>query len=308
MPLTLEEETKLKKRAASLSVVSNSTLIVMKLIAGAITGSFSIISEAIHSLSDLLASIIAFFAVKKASMPADKDHDFGHGKYEDFSGLIEGILIIGAAIYIVYESVDKIIMNHHSEISVNAAIYVMFFSVIVNIFVSAHLFKVAKRTGSVAIFADAEHLRTDVYTSVGVMLGLVLIKYTGLHLLDPLIAMFVAVLILQAGLSICRKTVANLLDTSLSAKEEDEIKNAVYGLKTDTKFSIKEIKTRRSGARVNIEMTICVNGNTTVSESHNFCNKVENILSEKIGNTDTVIHIEPTTDSVEQAKQVKSAG
>lgn len=185
MPLTLEEETKLKKRAASLSVVSNSTLIVMKLIAGAITGSFSIISEAIHSLSDLLASIIAFFAVKKASMPADKDHDFGHGKYEDFSGLIEGILIIGAAIYIVYESVDKIIMNHHSEISVNAAIYVMFFSVIVNIFVSAHLFKVAKRTGSVAIFADAEHLRTDVYTSVGVMLGLVLIKYTGLHILDP---------------------------------------------------------------------------------------------------------------------------
>lgn len=305
MPLDIEQETKIKKKAASISVLSNSSLIILKLIAGFVTGSFSIISEAIHSLSDLLASIIAFFAVKKASMPADKDHDFGHGKYEDFSGLIEGVLIIGAAIYIVYESVDKIILGHHSEISVNAAIYVMFFSVIVNILVSTHLFRVAKKTGSVAIFADAEHLRTDVYTSVGVMLGLVLIKYTGLHILDPLIAMFVAVLILQAGISICRKTVANLLDTSLSTSEEDDIKNAVYGLETETKYSIIGLKTRRSGARVNIEMTICMDGNTTVLESHNFCNKVENILSEKIGNTDTVIHIEPQVEQVEQKKEVQ---
>lgn len=305
MPLDIEQETKIKKKAASISVLSNSSLIILKLIAGFVTGSFSIISEAIHSLSDLLASIIAFFAVKKASMPADKDHDFGHGKYEDFSGLIEGVLIIGAAIYIVYESVDKIILGHHSEISVNAAIYVMFFSVIVNILVSTHLFRVAKKTGSVAIFADAEHLRTDVYTSVGVMLGLVLIKYTGLHILDPLIAMFVAVLILQAGISICRKTVANLLDTSLSTSEEDDIKNAVYGLETETKYSIIGLKTRRSGARVNIEMTICMDGNTTVLESHNFCNKVENILSEKIGNTDTVIHIEPQVEQVEQKEEVQ---
>ena len=284
---------KINEKAAKLSIFSNSSLILLKLIAGVITNSFSIISEAIHSMSDLLASFIAFFAVKKSAMPADKDHAFGHGKYEDFSGLIEGALIILAGLYIVYEASKKLISQTQHQISVDLAIYIMLFSVIINALVSNHLFKTAKKTGSIALFADAEHLRTDIYTSLGVVVGLFLIKITNIHILDPIIALIVAVLILQAGYSICKKTVSNLLDESLSEKEEQEIIYAINLLKNSCEFKIHKLKTRKSGARKNIEITICVNGDMSVKDSHKFCNEVENILSEKIGNTDTIIHIEP---------------
>ncbi len=284
---------KINEKAAKLSIFSNSSLILLKLIAGVITNSFSIISEAIHSMSDLLASFIAFFAVKKSAMPADKDHAFGHGKYEDFSGLIEGALIILAGLYIVYEASKKLISQTQHQISVDLAIYIMLFSVIINAFVSYQLFKTAKKTGSIALFADAEHLRTDIYTSLGVVVGLFLIKITNIHILDPIIALIVAVLILQAGYSICKKTVSNLLDESLSEKEEQEIIYAINLLKNSCEFKIHKLKTRKSGARKNIEITICVNGDMSVKDSHKFCNEVENILSEKIGNTDTIIHIEP---------------
>ena len=284
---------KINEKAAKLSIFSNSSLILLKLIAGVITNSFSIISEAIHSMSDLLASFIAFFAVKKSAMPADKDHAFGHGKYEDFSGLIEGALIILAGLYIVYEASKKLISQTQPQISVDLAIYIMLFSVIINALVSNHLFKTAKKTGSIALFADAEHLRTDIYTSLGVVVGLFLIKITNIHILDPIIALIVAVLILQAGYLICKKTVSNLLDESLSEKEEQEIIYAINLLKNSCEFKIHKLKTRKSGARKNIEITICVNGDMSVKDSHKFCNEVENILSEKIGNTDTIIHIEP---------------
>ena len=284
---------KINEKAAKLSIFSNSSLIILKLIAGIITNSFSIISEAIHSMSDLLASFIAFFAVKKSAMPADKDHAFGHGKYEDFSGLIEGALIILAGFYIVFEASKKLITQTQPQISIDLAIYIMIFSVVINAIVSSHLFKTAKKTGSIALFADAEHLRTDIYTSLGVVIGLFLIKITNIHILDPIIALIVAVLILQAGFAICKKTISNLLDESLSEKEEQEIIYAINLLKNNCEFEIHKLKTRKSGARKNIEITICVNGDMSVKDSHKFCNEVENILSEKIGNTDTIIHIEP---------------
>lgn len=295
--MKINDDIKLKQRAAGLSVLSNTILIILKFVTGVVTGSFSVISEAIHSMSDLLASFIAFFAVKKASEPADKEHAFGHGKYEDFSGLIEGFLIILASVYILLESSIKIINGKYEAVDVDIAIYVMLFSVFANIFVSAYLFRCAKQTGSIALYADAEHLRTDVYTAVGVMAGLALIKITGLHIIDPLIAILVAVLIWEAGFKICRKTVADLLDTSLSVGEEKEIEETVNSVKNAGMFRLCELKTRRSGVRKQIELKICVNGDMTVKESHEFCNEVENALSEKIGNTDTIIHIEPICEN-----------
>lgn len=295
--MKINDDIKLKQRAAGLSVLSNTILIILKFVTGIVTGSFSVISEAIHSMSDLLASFIAFFAVKKASEPADKEHAFGHGKYEDFSGLIEGFLIILASVYILWESSMKIISGKYEAVEVDIAIYVMLFSVFANIFVSAYLFRCAKQTGSIALYADAEHLRTDVYTAVGVMAGLALIKITGLHIIDPLIAILVAVLIWEAGFKICRKTVADLLDTSLTVEEEKEIEETINSVKNAGMFKLCELKTRRSGVRKQIELKICVNGDMTVKESHEFCNEVETALSEKIGNTDTIIHIEPICEN-----------
>ena len=193
-----------KKFAALMSILSNSSLIILKIIAGVITGSIGIISEAIHSCSDLLASFIAFFSISKASEPADLEHQYGHGKYEDFAGLTEGLLIIWAALYIVVEAVKKINNPNLHEMDVNVGLVVMLISVIANIVVSKYLFKIAKKSDSVALFADGEHLRTDVYSSLAVFLGLLTVKLTGNAIFDPIIAIVVAIIIFIAGYKIGR--------------------------------------------------------------------------------------------------------
>ena len=246
----------LKKNTAKISVFSNLFLIIMKFIAGFVTGSFSIISEALHSATDLLAAYIAYFAVKKSAKSTDNDHPFGHGKYEDFSGLIEGCLINIAAIYILYEAGRKIIMQEHNIMNIDIAAGVMIFSVIVNILVSENLFRVAKKTGSIALYADAEHLRVDVYTSFGVAFGMLLIKFTGIHILDSLIALIVAVMISHTGIQICKKAVGNLLDVGLPENNVKEIKNIVASFAEEGVCGIGRIKTRTSGPRKNIELVI----------------------------------------------------
>ncbi len=283
----------LKKNTAKISVFSNLFLIIMKFIAGFVTGSFSIISEALHSATDLLAAYIAYFAVKKSAKSADNDHPFGHGKYEDFSGLIEGCLINIAAIYILYEAGRKIIMQEHNIMNIDIAAGVMIFSVIVNILVSENLFRVAKKTGSIALYADAEHLRVDVYTSFGVAFGMLLIKFTGIHILDSLIALIVAVMISHTGIQICKKAVGNLLDVGLPENNVKEIKNIVASFAEEGVCGIGRIKTRTSGPRKNIELVIYVKGSMTVKESHDICNKVEARLRTQFGEVDTMIHIEP---------------
>ena len=146
-----------------MSISSNAFIIILKFIAGSISGSISIISEAIHSLSDFLASVLTFFAVIKSSEPADKTHPFGHGKYEDMSGFIEGGLIIFAGFYIIWEALKKIIFHQTVEVDTTLGICVMLFAVVANIFVSSYLFKVAEKSDSVSLHADGEHLRTDVF-------------------------------------------------------------------------------------------------------------------------------------------------
>lgn len=293
-------ETKLKKNTAKLSLLSNSILIVIKLIAGFLSGSFGIISEAIHSGTDCLASYIAYFAVKKSSESPDRKHQFGHGKYEDLSGLIEGVLINIAAVYILMEAGRKIITDNHNVLNIDIATYVMIFSVIVNIAVSTVLFKVAKKTGSIALYADGEHLRTDVYTSLGVALGMIMIKLTGIHILDAMIALVVAVMIFHTGLKICQKSAANLLDEGLPEADIVKIREVVKSFTNEGILESCKIKTRTSGPRINIELTIYAQETMTVKESHRICNEIEAKLNTTFNKVDTIIHIEPTLNCLSE--------
>ena len=288
----------LKKNTAKISIFSNLALIIIKFIAGFVSGSVSIISEALHSMSDCLASFIAYFAVKKSAKSADKHHQFGHGKYEDLSGLIEGVLINLAALYILYEAINKIITGDFVVDNVLVAAGVMFLSVVVNIVVSTILFKVAKKTGSIALYADAEHLRTDIYTSLGVALGMILIKLTDIHILDSIIAIIVVVMIFHAGLVLCRKAVGNLLDEGLPEEDINKINNIVKLFKDDGVYEMCKIKTRTSGPRKNIELVIYVKGSMTVKESHDICNKIEACLRAEFGEVDVMIHIEPKCNAM----------
>ena len=160
-----------KKFAAGLSITSNALIITAKILAGKVSGSISIISEAIHSLSDFLASILTFFAVTRSAEPADKSHPFGHGKYEDMSGFIEGGLIIFAGFYIIYEAAIKLLNGYTIESNSMLGIYVMLFAVVANFLVSKYLFYVAHKSDSVSLLADAEHLSTDIFSSLGVLIG-----------------------------------------------------------------------------------------------------------------------------------------
>lgn len=282
-----------KKLAAGLSITSNAVIIILKLIAGVISGSISIISEAIHSLSDFLASVLTFFAVMKSSEPADREHPFGHGKYEDMSGFIEGGLIIFAAFYIMYEAGKKLCMNKPFEVDTTLGIAVMLFAVVANFVVSSILFKVAKKSNSISLFADGEHLRTDIYSSLGVMVGLILIKVTGIHILDPIIAILVALFILKAGFSISKETLNNLLDGSLPAEDLKSIEEIIHSYKSDYTLDFKNLKARRCGPSTDIELTMLFPKDMTIEQCHDICDEVEELIRQKLGHVTIMIHAEP---------------
>ncbi len=282
-----------KKLVAGLSITSNAIIIILKLIAGSISGSISIISEAIHSMSDFLASVLTFFAVMKSSEPADKTHPFGHGKYEDMSGFIEGGLIIFAGMFIIWEACKKLFFHQTIEVDTSLGIAVMLFAVVANIIVSTYLFKVAKKSDSVSLHADGEHLRTDVYSSLGVLLGLVLIKLTGVAILDPIIAILVAIFVLKAGFEISKETLNNLLDGTLPIEDIETIKEIIKTYNNSCLRGFKNLKARRSGPLKDIEITMLFPKDMTISECHKICDEIESLLKQRLGNCDILIHAEP---------------
>ncbi len=286
--MKIEQE---KKFAAGLSITSNSIIILLKIIAGIISGSISIISEAIHSISDFLASVLTFFAVSRSSEPADKDHPFGHGKYEDMSGFIEGGLIIFAGFYIIYEALSKLVSGYSINTESMLGIYVMAFAVIANFIVSSYLFYVAKKSDSVSLYADAQHLRTDIFSSLGVLIGLVLIKITGIVALDSIIALIVAVVIMKTGFSISKDTLNNLLDGTLP---EEDISKIEKILKNNCSIKgYKDLKARKAGQCKDIELTIFFEPDLTISECHKTCDEIENEMKNILHNADITIHAEP---------------
>lgn len=280
-----------KSKWALLSVVSNTTLIVLKVIAGVLSGSVSIISEAIHSGMDLAASFIAFFSVRQSSKPADREHPYGHGKIENFSAISEGILIFIAAGLIVKEAVKKIYAPAEIE-QAALAIAVMLGASAVNYLVSNKLYQVAREEDSMALEADALHLKTDVYTSLGVAAGLILIKATGLVILDSIAAILVALLIFKEAWDLCKSALEYLLDSKLSDAEEAEIIKVIE--KHCHQFKdFHKLKTRKSGSMKHIDFHISVDPHLTVEETHEIVGCLKKAMWEEFKNTRVNIHVDP---------------
>ena len=282
-----------KKFVAGLSIVSNVALTALKVFAGIISGSLSIISEAIHSMSDLLASFLTFFSVMKSSQPADDDHPYGHGKYEDMSGFIEGALIVLAAIYIIYEASKKIIMGHTIILENNVGIIVMSIAVLMNFIVSTMILKIAKESNSVSLYADGQHLRTDIYSSFGVLLGLIIIKITGYTLIDPIIAILVGVFIYKIGYTISKKTMQNLLDHSLPSQDIEKIKYIVSCFKDEVILKENSIKARQVGPTTDIDLILQFSKDTSICQCHKICDEIEKQIQLIYPNCSISIHPEP---------------
>ena len=276
---------------AKLSVGSNTFLIIIKFIVGFLSNSVSIISEAIHSTMDLAASIIAYISIRLSARPPDKGHPYGHDKIENVSGVAEALLIIMASAYIVFEAVKKLINHQHVQ-NVGWGFAVMMISAVVNTIVSAKLYKVARAEESVALEADALHLKADVYTSLGVAGGLLILWITDLHFLDPLVAIFIALMILKEAFDMLKSAYQPLIDTQLSEEEIEKIK-IVIDRYSDTFVDIHELRTRRSGKIKHIDLHLTAPEKMTIKEYHEVCDRIEKEIDALLKNTDVLIHVEP---------------
>jgi len=284
----------IKSKAALLSVISNTVLISLKICAGVLSGSVSILSEAIHSGIDLIASFIALFSVTVSSKPPDKQHPYGHGKIENISATVEGLLIFIAAGLIIKEAIGKL-YDPHPLSATMVAVGVMFLSAVVNIFVSSALYKVAKQENSVALEADALHLKTDVYTSAGVGIGILLIHLTGITILDPIIAIFVALLILKEAFLLCSKSFQPLLDSKLPEEEETIIRSVLDKYKGKIS-GYHNLKTRQAGSQRYAEFHLEVDPSLSIKEYQIISVKIQSELDDFLRNITVTIHVEPSFD------------
>jgi len=289
-----------KVATARLSIISNTFLIIIKAVVGLLSGSVSILSEAIHSTMDLLASIIAFFSVKISDRKPDEKHPYGHGKFENISGVIEALLIFVAAIWIIYEAVEKILLKYEVK-NLGWGFLVMFISSVVNFFISRRLYKVAKETDSIALEADALHLKVDVYTSLSVAIGLFLIWITGYYILDPIFAILVAMLILRESYILLKTAYSPLLDVKLDDGEIDIIKKAI----SDKNFgciAFHQLRTRKAGHLKYVDLHLVVPQDYSVKESHDMCDAIEKEIERMINNIEVTIHVEPCTKSCDDCE------
>lgn len=279
------------RAAALLSVASNSTLVVVKLVLGLLTGSVAVISEAVHSASDLLASGIAFVAVRASARPADADHRYGHEKAENLAAAIEGVLIVAAGAAVVVEAVRRLLLGGEALVHVELAIAVMAVSAGVNIVVSHRLRRVARRTGSPAIEGDAAHLSADVWTSAGTCAGLVAVAVTGWAPLDAIVALAVAVYIIVIGGRITGRAVGVLLDRALPDDEMARIEAVLEELTGDG-VSFHALRARRAGSTAHIDLHMVVPPQTTVREGHRMSGRVKSRLRTALPGADVLIHLE----------------
>jgi cation diffusion facilitator family transporter len=282
----------MKARAAALSVASNSTLIVLKVIAGTITGSVAILTEAVHSSIDLVASIVAFFSVRKADEPADESHRYGHEKIENLAAAIEGILILVGSSVIAFEAIRRLIRGGQIQ-SIPLGIAVIALSVVVDVAVSAIIARRARAANSAALEGDAAHLRTDALTSVGVLVALALVKLTGAQWIDPVVALVVAASIVVTGVRLLGRSSRVLVDEALPAEEVAEIREAIEQFGSSGVVGYHELRTRRAGARRYVDLHVQFRSGTSLEDAHRTAHELQDVISSRLAGTDVLIHLEP---------------
>jgi cation diffusion facilitator family transporter len=293
-----------KSGAAGLSIASNASLIAIKLAAGAITGSIAILTEAIHSLIDLVASVIAFVSVRKADEPADADHPYGHEKVESLAANIEGMLILVGAGIIVFEATHRLVVGSQVE-SLGVGIAVMGLSVLANLGVSTVLSNRAKALESPALEGDAAHLRADALTSAGVLVGLLLIQITGIAAFDSITALVVAGFIVTAGVRIMRRASGVLVDEALPEVEMDLIEEAIDESRTEEVAGYHKLRGRRAGARRYVDLHVQFHSGTSLERAHELAHQMRDSIEAAVPRTEVLIHVEPEA-SVREPDDSKS--
>lgn len=278
-----------KTRAAAVSILSNTCLVIGKLTVGMLTGAVSVVAEALHSGIDLVAAVIAYFSVRIADQPPDSEHPYGHGKAEAISGAVEALLIVVAAVWIIYEAVHRLISGGEME-KLGLAAGVMGVSALVNTMVSRYLLKVAREEDSLAIEADGHHLATDVYTSLGVAFGVGLVWWTEWQALDAIVALGVAIWIGYVGLKLTLAANRQLMDARLPEAELQRIRDVL-----DTEDRIHSwhgLQTRKAGSQRHVIIHIMCCGDMRLKEAHAISYDLEQSIAKEFEPAQVVIHID----------------
>jgi cation diffusion facilitator family transporter len=278
--------------AARLSIVSNSILIVLKIAAGAITGSVAIVTEAVHSSIDLLASVVAYVSLRKADEPADESHMYGHAKIENVAAAIEGMLILVGAGVIVFEAVRRL-TTHAGVDNIGVGIAVIGLSTGVNLAVSSYLYRQARLHDSPALEGDAAHLRADAWTSLAVLAGLVLIEVTGFVALDSIVALLVASAIVYAGIRILSRTSRVLVDEALPAEELDLVRESIALHRGGEIAGYHKLRGRRAGSARYIDVHLQFVPGTSLERAHAIAHEVQGDVRRRLPAAEVLVHIEP---------------
>jgi cation diffusion facilitator family transporter len=282
-----------RSKAAAVSIFSNTALIGLKVIAGLITGSVAIITEAIHSAVDLAASFIAYFSVRQAETPADAEHRYGHEKFENVAAAAEGVLILIGSGVIVYAAIRSLVRGPELQ-SLGLGIGVVAFATAANLVISTWLYAQARASQSSALEADAAHLRTDAYTSLGVLIGLALAKVTGAHWIDPAVALVIAVAIVITGLRIVVRSWGVLVDEALPVNEQAAIREAIEAFAGRGIVGYHQLRTRRAGARRYVDLHVQFESGTSLEDAHGTAHALQDEIERRLpGGIDVLIHLEP---------------
>ncbi len=239
-----------------------------------------------------MASVVAYFSVRKADEPADESHPYGHEKVENLAAGIEGMLILAGAAVIVFESVRRLVDVPEVE-SLGIGIAVIGFSAVVNVGVSTYLYRQAEKTDSPALEGDAAHLRTDAMTSFGVLIGLVLVEVTGVEIFDPITALVVAAAIVVAGLRIIRRTSRVLVDEALPADELEVVRQSIEEHGAEEIVGFHKLRARRAGSRRYVDLHVQFRDGTTLARAHEVSHEIDAEITSRLRGADVLVHLEP---------------
>ncbi|GHC22299.1 cadmium transporter [Kushneria pakistanensis] len=263
----------------------------LKTLAYALTGSVALLSDALESLVNVVTAVAALIAIRVAAMPADDNHPYGHHKAEFFSAVLEGVMIIIAALLILREAVTGLMDPQPLELPV-IGIVISLVATVINAVWSRVLIRVGRRERSPALVADGRHLFTDVVTSGGVIIGVLLAMTSGWWLLDPLVAIIVAVNILWSGAKVIRESLSGLMDEAVPPETMARI-HSVIAATGEGAVEAHDVRTRHAGRATFIDFHLVVPGDTTVFHAHEICDRIEAGLRQALGEVRITIHVEP---------------
>jgi cation diffusion facilitator family transporter len=281
-----------KTRAAAVSIASNSCLIVLKVAAGLVTGSVGLLSDAVHSLMDLIASLIAWLSVRKADVPADATHRYGHEKVEDLAAGAQALLLLVGAVFIAVEAVRRLIRGGHLG-SIGVGIAVAAAAAAVNLVVSSYLERTARATGSNALRANAADLRTDAIVSLGVLVALVVVKLTNADWLDPVVGLLVAAAIVRTGVRILIDASRRLADEALPPDELSALLQVVTSFVGDEVVGYHDLRARHVGSHHQVDLHLQFASRTSLERAHYISHQLQHAIVQRLPGTTVLVHLEP---------------